>query len=144
MSVALNNIPNFIEPTILDYAEAIKNDYHLQTLMREVPETAYTDEVELLQFQIDKVKLVFCNFTKYAIRVDSERNFYMDDEWQCLYTADDCHAVFYRLKEDSSHFWEAVRRFEKDDDKDSFTQCVFGQTALDTWMTLPINIVRMK
>lgn len=138
MSTVTNDSSYFIEPTILDYANEVNNDSHLQILIDNLPETADTNAVELLQFQIDKVKLVFCNFTKNTLRVDNLRNLYMNDMWQGLYTPDDCHTVFYHLKKDNSFHWSEVRRLEKDDHSDKITYCAFGQTADDHWMRLPI------
>ncbi|HAB98586.1 MAG TPA: hypothetical protein DCE71_02040 [Parachlamydiales bacterium] len=138
MSTVTNDFSYFVKPTILDYARAIENDRHLRLLIRKLPETADTSTVELLQFQIDRVRLVFCNFTKNTVRVDNLRNLYMNGILQTLYSFYDCHIVFYYLKKDDSLHWNEVRRLEKDDNIEGIKRCALVLSSDGYWVDVSI------
>ncbi len=109
-------------------------------MINKLPVSADTEVVELLQFQIGKVKLVFCNFTVNTVCVDSAYNIYMNDRLQDQYSAQNSHTVLYHVKKDPPPLWADVCRLKKEDRGKKIEECAFGRTMdyVYSWMKVPL------
>lgn len=145
MSALANDSLHFIEPTVLNYAEVIASDRRLQTLINELPSGADIDSVELLQFQIDKTRLVFCNFTADTFRIDSLCNVYRNDKMKAFCAVGDSYTVFYHLKNAPFSvlfvLYGETRSIKDGDIGMKIGRCAIRQTREDlySWMNSPFK-----
>lgn len=111
---------------VLDYQEALKKDENLKILVEAIDKNADVVKPNLGKYSIGSITLTLLNFTSCSLRIDGQRNLYLNDIKVATYTENDCHLALYHTKQKAISS-KIIYFTEKDDKSTKITTFIIGK-----------------